>query len=135
VDYVHFHLSSGMSLNSIFLASWSGIDTKGFIAVQAGSTFTEPASGTNVANLLGYAHFGPSVNTIGQDILPSIGTGVGSIGFTGALGGSDYTFWLNQTSANVETYRLDFFTAVPEPSSMLVLLGTPLLLRRRRRSG
>jgi hypothetical protein len=132
VDYIHFHLSPGMALSSILFISWTGNDTRGFLGVQAGTTFTEPPTGTNVANLLGWTHFGPGVDTVGQDILPLLGAGAGSIGFTGPLTGSDYTFWLNQTNATPQSYRLDF-VATPEPSSFLALLGVPLVLRRRRR--
>jgi len=135
IDYVHFHLSAGMSLESINFMAWTGSDQKGFIGVQAGSTFTEPPTGTNVANLLGYAHFGPGVNVIGQDILPSIGQGAGSIGFSGALTGSDYTFWLNQTNPSPQSYQLDFVTrAVPEPVSFIALLGASLFIKRKRKA-
>jgi hypothetical protein len=124
-----------MVLSQINLISWAGADQIGFIAVQAGSTFTEPPTGTNVANLLGYSHMGPGAGNLGLDILPSMGQGAGAIGFTPPLTGSDYTFWINQTGSNPVTYRLDFVTSpVPEPVGLLVLgLGVAVGLRRSRK--
>lgn len=133
-EYVHFSVGSGMALSQIILVSWAGNDQIGFIGVQAGNTFTEPPTGTNVANLLGWSHMGPGVGNVGQDILPSIGTGAGSIGFAPPLTGSDYTFWIQQTGTNAVSYRLDFITSpVPEPASLVVLAIGALSLRRRRK--
>lgn len=133
-EYVHFVLSPGLALAHINVVSWSGIDQTGFIGVQAGTTFTEPPTGTNVANLLGWSHYGPGVGNLGSDILPAIGQGAGAIGFTPPLSGPNFTFWLNQTSSNRETYQLDFVTSpVPEPASIgLFVVGLAAMIRRRR---
>lgn len=130
VEYLHLTLPAGSSLNIITHFSWQSTDQLGFCAVQAGTTFTEPAIGTNVANLLGYSHFGTA--TVGQDILPLLATGAGAIGFTPPLFGSDYTFWFNQTNPfNPATYQLDF-VVVPGPGLAAFALIAPLSLRRRR---
>lgn len=129
-EYVHFHLGSGMTLNQVVLVSYQGVDEIAFIGVQAGSTFTEPPTGTNVANLLGYTHFGPAIGNVGHDILPAMGTGAGSIGFVPPLTGEDYTFWIQQTGVNAATYQFDFVVA-PEPCSLLALAGAAFWLRRR----
>jgi hypothetical protein len=145
VDYIHVHLQPGYTLDAIIQVNWSGIDQKGFVGVQAGDTFTEPASGTNVANLLGWTHFGPASWNNGQDFLAAMGSqgtikgldgeaeGAGAIGFSGPLTGSDYTFWFNQTSGNVEHFQIDFI-ATPEPAGFLALIGGIGLLARRRRA-
>jgi hypothetical protein len=133
-EYVTMSIPSGQKLSQIILESYVGIDGTAFIGVQSGTTFTEPPTGTNVANLLGYAHFGPGVGNDGLDILPEIGAGGGAIGFAPPLIGSDYTFWIQQTGANATTYRLDF-VVVPEPGSALLLSvgGLAMLLAAARR--
>ena len=132
-EYVHFHLGGGLSLNQLVLVAWDGNDQIAFAGVQSGSTFTEPPTGTNVANLLGYSHFGPGAGNLGLDFLPAMGTGAGSIGFTPPLMGSDYTFWLQQTGPNPVTYRLDFVVA-PEPALLVSMLAGILAVRKKRAS-
>jgi hypothetical protein len=87
-----------------------------FVAIQAGTVFTEPNTGTTVANLLGYSHIG---NPVGTDYLPIMGTAAGAIGFTPPLTGPNYTLWIQQTGANVVSYTLD--VVVPEPSALALL--------------
>ena len=98
-----------------------------FVAIQAGTTFTEPNTGTNVANLLGYSHIGLPTGT---DYLPLLGAGAGAIGFTPPLTGPAYTFWIQQTGANLVNYTLD--VVVPEPSALALLgLAAAALTQRR----
>ncbi|MBS1715461.1 MAG: PEP-CTERM sorting domain-containing protein [Armatimonadetes bacterium] len=132
-EYVHFHLPTGAVLSELWLTSWVGNDQIGFIAVQEGSVFTEPPTNTDVSKLLGYSHMGPGAGNLGQDILPAIGQGPGSIGFVPPLTGSDYTFWIQQTGANAVTYSLDY-VVTPEPASLVVFaaLGAVAVGRRRR---
>lgn len=134
IEYVHFHLAAGMQLDAIIPISYSGADEVAFIGVQAGSIFTEPASGANVANLLGWALWGPAMGNMNTNILPTIGTGAGAQGFTGPLTGSDYTFWIQNTGSDF-TWRMDFNTSVvPEPATMAALfVGSIALLRRKRK--
>lgn len=134
-DYIHYSLPAGLALSEIRMRSYTGDDTVAFIGVQAGSTFTEPPTGANVANLLGWSHFGPGGgDQIGDNILDDIGAGPNAIGFTGSLSGSDYTFWLQQTdTASPSVYQLDF-VVVPEPGSFLMLGAASFVLAVRRRS-
>lgn len=133
-EYVHFHLAPGMRLDAINTISYSGDDQVAFIGVQAGTTFTEPPTGTNVANLLGWTLFGPGMGNMNQNILPQMGVGDGAIGFTPPLTGADYTFWIQQTG-DLTAYRLDFVTTVvPEPASLVVLAIGGLAIRLRRRA-
>ena len=104
-EYFTMTLAPGWKLEQIFLASYASVDLTAFIGVQNGTVFTEPPTGTNVANLLGWAHFGPGVNTVGTDILDNMGVGNGAIGFTPPLPAGSYTFWSQQTGTNAATYR------------------------------
>lgn len=132
LDYFHVSLPSGLAVSQLNLVSWSGIDQRGFMALQEGTTFTEPPSGTNVGNLLGYSHIGPGAGNLGQDLLPFLAAGPGSIGFVPPLTGSDYSFWLNQTGVNKETYQIDF-VVTPEPASLLALGASCWALLRKRK--
>lgn len=134
LEYVHFHLSAGMQLDAIVPVLYNGSDQVAFIGVQAGTTFTEPAQGTNVANLLGWALWGPGMGNMNTNILPTIGAGSGAQGFTGPLTGSDYTFWIQNTGSEF-TWRMDFNTSiVPEPATMAGLFfGSLALLRKKRK--
>lgn len=131
-EYVRFTVPAGFQLSQVVLASYAGIDGTAFIGVQAGSTLTEPPTGTNVANLLGWTHFGPGPGNVGTDILDNIGVGAGAIGFTGSLSAGDYTFWIQQTGANAATYQMDF-VVVPAPAAAGLLGLAGVLACRRRR--
>jgi hypothetical protein len=133
-EYVTMNVASGQKLSQIVLESFVGLDLTGFIGVQSGTTFTEPPTGTNVANLLGYSHFGPGAGNLGLDILPSIGQGGGAIGFAPPLPSGDYTFWIQQTGTNATTYQFDF-VVVPEPGTIVLLSvgGLAMLLAAARR--
>lgn len=102
-----------------------------FIGLQAGGTFPEPPTGTNVANLFGWHHF--SSTDAGSDMLDDIGAGPGSIGFSGPLAASAYTFWAQDFGFQAD-YSMDFvLTTVPEPTTLaLVGAGFSLLVARRR---
>ncbi len=111
------------------------LDDTAFIAVQSGSIFTEPPTGTDVSNLLGYSHFGPSLGHVGTDILDDIAAGEGAIGFVGTLQESQYTFWMQQTGPTPTTYTLNFVVSaltptasetVEEPSSLAPQIYIPL---------
>jgi hypothetical protein len=117
LDYLTINVPVGDLLSKIILKSFVSTDTRGFIGIQAGTTFTEPTAGTNVAHLLGYTHFGPGAGNVGADILPSMGVGPGAIGFTAALAAGSYTFWIQQLGA-ATSYDFDFqVSRVPEQTS------------------
>lgn len=135
-DYVHFSLPAGLTLDAVTMQSYSGGDDTAFIAVQAGSTFTEPPTGTNANNLLGWTHFGPNQgHAVGDNILDDMGAASPAIGFTGSLAGPDYTFWIQQTGSSASTYQLDF-VVTPEPGSvafMAIAVAMAVTTRRTRR--
>src|SRR5437867_3286381 len=117
LEYVTINVPAGDLLSSLFLQSYVGNDMTAFIGMQTGTTFTESPSNPNVANLLGWAHFGPGPGNVGEDILPQIGSGAGAQGFTPPLAANSYTLWLQQLGQPV-SYQFDFqVAAVPEPSS------------------
>ena len=109
-EYVMVIIPEGVELASIVLQDFSSpTDGTAFAAVQNGCAFTEPRRNTNVANLLGYSHFGPESPPalVGTDILDDMGRGEGAIGFEGPLPSGIYTFWLNQTGG-ASDYTLAF---------------------------
>lgn len=129
-EYVTLNVPAGLSLSSLVLSAYEGDDQTAFIAVQNGTQLTEPPSGADVANLLGWTHFGPGAGLPPpEDVLDELGSGAGAIGFSGALPAGDYTFWMQQTGGAVATYRFDFVTT-PEPASAMVLALAALLRRR-----
>jgi hypothetical protein len=132
-EYITFSLPTNGRLSALYVQAYAGLDGTAFIGVQSGTTFTEPPTGTDPANLLGYSHFGPAVQPVGSNILSDMGQGFGSQGFTPPLTGSNYTFWIQQTGANSATYTLDFFVS-PEPAAiaMFGIGGVIVLLAKRR---
>ncbi len=112
LDYVTVNVPAGQVLSSITLDDYVSSNSTSFIGVQAGTVFTEPATGTAVGNLLGYAHFGSSM--IGSNILPAVSTGAGAQGFSLPLAAGDYTFWMQETSEATVNFSLNFgLTAAP----------------------
>ena len=131
-EYARFTIPPGLALESVFLRSYTGADGLSFIGTQRGSTFTEPPGAANPANLLGYTHFGPGAGNVGADILPAMGSGFGSQGFTPPLGPGDYSLWMQQTGSIPTGYTFDF-VVTPEPSTAALagLAAAGLLCRRR----
>ena len=131
-EYVTVTIPIGMELSELILVSYAGIDETAFIAVQSGPVITEPPTGTNPANLLGWAHFGPALGNVGLDILPEIAIGADAIGFTPPLPAGTYAFWIQQTGVNAATYQFDF-VLVPAPGvAALLAIGALGCTRRRR---
>jgi hypothetical protein len=105
-EYYTTNLPPGTELEAIVLVSYVSQDEVAFIGVQSGTQFTEPPTGTDVSQLLGWMHFGPPF--VGTDVLDDIGMGNGAMGFTPPLVAGDYTWWSQQTGATLSTYALDF---------------------------
>jgi hypothetical protein len=127
-EYFSLTLPAGTRLTAINLVAFSTADVA-FIGVQSGATFTEDPSAPNVANILGYTHFGPDGGAV-DDILDDMGAGPGSIGFVPPLPSGTYTFWAQQLNGPTN-YQLDFVVepeAVPSmgPGGVLALTGAIL---------
>lgn len=136
-DYLTFEVPAGAQLTGLFLDEYLSEDFTAFIAIQAGSVLSEPPTGTNPANLLGYTHFGEGAGNVGTDILDDLGQGPGSQGFTPPLPAGAYTLWIQQTGTSLTDYAFDLqIEAVPEPSTFaLALTGLGLLGLAVRRRG
>lgn len=130
LDYLTVTVPDGYRLSSLDLLSFVSTDNLAFIGIQAGSTFTQPPSGTDVTQLLGWAHFGPPVPSPYLEVL---GTSPGAIDFTGPLPAGPYTLWIQQVDPPLVSYSWGFgvTSAAPEPTAAgLVLLGLGALLGR-----
>jgi hypothetical protein len=139
LDYLTITVPDGLTLDSIVLDDYTSLDQKGFMALQAGSVFTEPpgASEVKVENLLGYVLFGSGDAAKGHDLLPVMAAADGVIGFTTPLPAGPYTFWIQQTGL-ATTYAMNF-RVTPEPSALVLasvagvaICGARLLRRGRR---
>ena len=124
-----FTIAEGEELSAIILDDWISEDDLGFLGVVTGDFFSVDPANPDVTQLLGYVHHGETF--VGQDILPAMGQGPGSIGFTGALGPGDYSFWIRQGGAELTTQDLNF-VVTPAPGA-LALLGLAGVAGRRRR--
>ncbi len=106
LEYVTVTVPAGFQLDALVLVAYTSANVQSFVALQSGSIFTEPPTGTNVSNLLGYTHFGTGLGQVGTDILDDIGGGAGAMGFTQPLSSGSYTLWLQETGAASATYTI-----------------------------
>ncbi|MDX2118215.1 MAG: hypothetical protein SFY96_08555 [Planctomycetota bacterium] len=131
-DYFTITVGAGQTLSAITLVTYQSNDGRSFLGVMSGATFSESPAAPNVANMLGYTHFGfATAASQGTNILDDLATGAGAIGFPATLGPGTYSFWLQQLGATT-TYGLDF-VVVPSPAPMAMLLGVAGIATRRRR--
>jgi hypothetical protein len=128
LDYVTISIPA--QLSAIVLTQYATqLNTVSFVGVQTGTVFTLPASTPDPSQLLGWAHFGDTLE--GTDILDDIGVGFGSQGFVPPLPAGNYTFWIQETGVYLADYQFDF-VVVPEPASLvLAALGIGALALRR----
>ena len=128
-------IADGDLWTGLIVESWESADDLGFLGVVDGDFFDVDPSNPNVTQLLGYAHYG--VLDVGQDILPTMGNGPGSQGFSAPLGPGDYSFWVRQGGPDAATWDLNFVVesstpVVPGAGGLFALAGMGLARRRRR---
>lgn len=118
LDYITFTVPAQVQFTKLALVSYVSSDSRGFIGMQKGTVFTEDPATPNVANLLGWAHFGTGPGNVGTDILDDMGVAPGAQGFVPPLPAGQYTFWIQQIGA-LTSYDFNFvLVSVPEPSSL-----------------
>lgn len=123
VDYLTLVVPAGHTFNQLILSAYNTSDNLSFIGIQAGSQFTEPAIGTNPANLLGYSHVDYS-RPPGDDYLVLMNSdrnGFGAIGYTLPLPAGSYTLWIQQTGMELTGYTYTAVVSAPEPGSLALL--------------
>ena len=126
-----FTIAEGNEFAALILDDWASEDDLGFLGIVTGDFFSVDPSNPDVTQLLGYVHHGETF--VGEDILPAMGQGPGSIGFTGALGPGTYSFWLRQGGAELTMQDLNF-VVTPAPGALALLGVGGLFGRSRRRS-
>ncbi len=122
-DYFTFTVPQSLYLTAItVLPGTQTLGTLGdsFIGIESGPQVTVSTTATTAAGLLGWDHYG--TDDIGVNILPLMGTGLGSTGFTGPLPAGTYSFWVQEASVGTVPYGLEFTVATPEPSTWTMLL-------------
>ncbi len=132
-EFVHITVPAGFVLSAVFLVSYVGDDETAFFGITTGSVLGVNPDAPDPALLLGYTHFGTGAIPPGEDLLPSIGTGFGAVGFTPPLAAGDYTLWLQQLGSPA-SYGMNFVvTEIPAPgAASLLAFGAMPLVRRRR---
>ena len=139
-NFYTFTVGAGQELSAINLdaigvttAAGAPSNDPGFYALVSGTTSENPGEG--FANL-GGGLFSPA--NLNNDLLGiATAQSEGGTGVPSPVGAGDYTFVIQQTGDEVSSFSLDFVvtSAIPEPSSAVLLSGLTLLgLVRRRRS-
>ncbi len=133
-DLVSFTVPQGQQLDSFIFTSVvsAGESNEHFLGFASGLT---PSLGGGGDFLIASVRFGDA--TVDENLLTlasfANGGNLGGTGVTAPLGAGDYTLFLNET-ASTFTYAFELNTsAIPEPSSALLLSLASIGLMRRRR--
>ena len=129
-DYFQLNVPTGFRLTEIILMEYTnGFANNAFLAIAPGGPISGNGNGHLSSMLI-------EESMEGTDILDDLGfQALSGTGFTGPLPEGDYTFWYQELSDDT-TYHFDFVvSAIPEPTSMIVVsaLGLATVVRRRRK--
>ncbi len=141
-----FTIDAGYYLTGINLVSYSDLNTTpgalgatySFMAIQTGSTISMSDPLQHLSNGLwneqspdgGATTFTNLMNIL---LTPQFSSNPSET-FTSPLGSGTYTFWVQETTAQI-SYCIDFVvTPVPEPGSAVLLAAAGILMMIRRRS-
>ena len=125
-------IDEGTNWTGLIVENWESVDDLGFLGVVQGDFFSVDPNNPDVTQLMGYVHYGEA--DVSLDILPQMGVGPGSQGFTTPVGPGTYSFWVRQGGVDPSTWNLNFVvTEIPAPGAM-ALLGSAGLASRRRRA-
>ena len=110
-------IGDGTQLSEIVLDDWdSDTGNRGFLALVTGDFVNvdfDVHALPDDSEVLGY---GNHLLFLGEDFLEAMEKGPGSIGFTGALGPGDYSFWLTQGGSDPITQDLRFVVESSSPA-------------------
>lgn len=137
VDVFTFEIAADNQLDSIVLNNFISTDNVAFLGFNDSSSFPFDATALSSSPDQSLFTGGILFGTTGVDILPAISNGGIGDGFSTPVGPGDYTVYLQQLGGAQVEYEFQFnvsSTAVPEPTSALILagLGVVGLVRRRR---
>ena len=131
-DAFTFTVADGQQLDSLLFTSLDGDGRFYALSNQNTALSTTTANGNYYTSLVGASSIGVNLLDGTVNDLRSPGSGE-----SGPLAAGDYTFWFQETDFSVASYSLSLTTstAVPEPSSILVLFcsGGLMFVRRQRR--
>ncbi len=132
IDYFSVTVPAGFQLAALTLDHYDSPDFAAFLGIQPGPIFPNDPGDVAPGDLMGFVHMGPQY--IGQDLLPIMASM--GYGFTPPLPAGVYSFWAQQIDDYTDWTGNFVVSAVPEPSSlaMLMLGGTVCSVRRRRGS-
>lgn len=121
-DFFTFNLGSGLTINSIIASNSGG---PSFIGHFAGSTISSPINQGGVTEGALFSGTNLELIGLGNTALPGIPV----------LNAGDHTIVLQETGDQINEFSITIdVSAVPEPGSLVILLGSAgvMLLRRRR---
>jgi hypothetical protein len=126
-DYITFTIGVGQTLTSINLVSF-GPDQLAFSAINAGATSFIP-SGATIGSFLAGIHF--SAFDVGSNFLVLFVTSSVTTNSLPApvLGPGTYCFMVQQTSAVLQSYNLEFVVTSPVPTENTTWGGIKALYR------
>jgi len=105
VDFFTITIPQDFELQELIVVNYQSADDVAFIGIDDGPATDIDFNNPDPALLLGGTTYGTA--SIGNDILPAMGTLGNATGFTPPLPAGDYTIWLNQTG-NISESTLNF---------------------------